>query len=135
MASINDVCKDIIDNIDGALGAAVVDVHSGLLLGSYHNVPYFTNSFLDSVAAAAVDMFRGRRVSNIEKRLGQIRDDDTRNAILEIQMTTSRTFHFMAIIPGKPDALAILITDKDVNLGLGWSGLRSALPELAQMCP
>lgn len=135
MASINDVCKDIIDSIDGALGAAVVDVHSGLLLGSYHNVPYFTNSFLDSVAAAAVDMFRGRRVSNIEKRLSQIRDDDTRNAILEIQLTTSRTYHFMAIIPGKPDALAILITDKDVNLGLGWSGLRSSLPELAQMCP
>jgi hypothetical protein len=135
MASINEVCRNIVDDVDDALGAAVVDLSTGLLLGSHHNITYFTNSFLDSVAAAAVDMFRGKGVTNIEKRLAQMSGSEVRNLIEEIQMTTPKTYHFMSIIPGKPNALAILITGRDANLGMGWSGLRSALPILSEMCP
>ena len=135
MASINDTCRSIVDNVDDALGAAVVDLNTGLLLGAHHNVPYFTNSYLDAVAAAAVDMFRGKGISNVEKRLTQTRGEEVKNSILEMQMTTPKTYHFMSIIPGKPNALAILITGKSANLGMGWSGLRGCLPELAEMCP
>lgn len=135
MATINEVCRNIVDDTDDALAAAVVDLSTGLLLGAYHNVPYFTNSFLDSVAAAAVDMFRGKGINNIEKRLAQSRGSELKNSIEEIQMTTTKTFHFMSVIPGKPNALAILITGRNANLGLGWSSLRGALPILAEMCP
>ena len=55
--------------------------------------------------------------------------------MLEIQMTTPKTYHFMAVIPGKPNALAILITGRSANLGMGWAGLRGALVELEPMCP
>ena len=135
MPSINDTCRSIVDNVDDALGAAVVDLNTGLLLGAHHNVPYFTNSYLDAVAAAAVDMFRGKGISNVEKRLTQTRGEEVKNSIQEMQMTTPKTYHFMSIIPGKPNALAILITGKDANLGMGWAGLRGSLPELAEMCP
>ncbi|NOZ54524.1 MAG: hypothetical protein GXP08_15565 [Gammaproteobacteria bacterium] len=135
MASINDVCRGIVDNVDDAIGTAVVDLSTGLLLGVHHNVPYFTTSYLDAVAAAAVDMFRGKGVSSVERRLSQTRGEEVTNSIQEIQMTTPKTFHFMSIIPGKPNALAILITGKKANLGMGWSGLRGALPDLAAMCP
>jgi hypothetical protein len=135
MASINDVCKSVVDNVDDALGTAVVDLNTGLLLGAHHNVPYFTTSYLDAVAAAAVDMFRGKGISGVEKRLAQTRGEEVKNSIQEVQMTTPKTYHFMSIIPGKPNALAILITGKKANLGMGWSGLRGALPDLAAMCP
>lgn len=135
MANINDVCKQIVEDIDDGIGAAVVDLNTGLMLGAYHNVPYFTNSYLDAVAAAAVDMFRGKGITNVEKRLAQTRGEEVKNSMQEIQMTTPKTFHFMVVVPGKPDALAILITGRRANLGMGWAGLRGALPDLAPMCP
>lgn len=135
MANINDVCKQIVEDIDDGIGAAVVDLNTGLMLGAYHNVPYFTNSYLDAVAAAAVDMFRGKGITNVEKRLAQTRGEEVKNSMQEIQMTTPKTFHFMVVVPGKPDALAILITGRRANLGMGWAGLRGALPDLVPMCP
>jgi len=49
-------------------------------------------------------------VSGVEKRLSQQRGQEVKNTMQEIQMTTEKTYHFMSIIPGKPDALAVLIT-------------------------
>lgn len=135
MASINEVCKGIVDNVEDALGAAVVDLNTGLLLGVHHNVPYFTTSYLDAVAAAAVEMFRGKGISGVEKRLSQTRGEEITNTMQEVQMTTPKTYHFMAIIPSKPNALAVLITGKKANLGMGWSGLRSAIGDLEPLCP
>ncbi|PIQ30274.1 MAG: hypothetical protein COW62_12975 [Zetaproteobacteria bacterium CG17_big_fil_post_rev_8_21_14_2_50_50_13] len=41
MSSINDVLKDLVNDVDGALACAVVDLESGLMLGAHHTVPYF----------------------------------------------------------------------------------------------
>lgn len=135
MATINEVCKSIVDSVDDAFAAGVVDLSTGLLLGVHHNVPYFTQSYLDAVAAAAVDMFRGKGISNVEKRLSQTRGMEVKDTLQEMQMTTPKTYHFMSVIPGKPNALAVLITGKNANLGMGWSGLRGAINDLAPMCP
>lgn len=135
MASIDDKCKEMVDNVDDALGAAVVDLNSGLLLGVHHIVPYFTQTYLDAVAAAAVDMFRGKTVSNVEKLLSEQRGDDASNSMQEVQMTTPKTYHFMAVLPDKPNALLVLITGRKANLGLGWSSVRNVAPEVSPLCP
>ena len=133
--NINDICADVVNNLPSALGCAVVDLQSGLLLGVHHNIPYFTQSYLDAVAAAAVDMFRGRTVTAVEDMLSNMRGTTKKSFINEVQMTTENTYHFMAIVPEKPDALVVLITDKKANLGMGWASVRAALPKLAPMCP
>ena len=79
-------------------------------------------------------MFRGRTVSTVETLLSQKRNQSASHSIKEIQMTTEGTFHFMAIVPENPDALAILITTKRTSLGMGWSAVRRALPEIAKFC-
>jgi len=135
MANINDVCKNIVDDTDDGIAAAVVDLSTGLMLGAHHNVPYFTASYLDAVAAAAVDMFRGKGVAGVEKRLAQTRGEEVSNSMMEIQMTTPKTYHFMAVLPAKPNALAILVTGKRANLGMGWACLRGAITDLEPMCP
>jgi hypothetical protein len=135
MPTINEVCQNIVEEVDDSLAAAVVDLDTGLLLGYYHTLPGFTDSYLDMVAAAAADMFRGKNVRQIEKQLSVLHDEEILNTIQEAQLTTSHTYHFMAIIPGKPNALAILITSKGANMGLGWAGLRSAITCLAPICP
>jgi len=133
--SLNDVLQGIVDDVDGALGAGVVDLNSGMLLGAKHSVPYFTQSFLDAVGATAVELFRGKNITAVYKMLGAQRGDDGVGTINEIQMTSDNTFHFMTVLPGKPDALLVLITGKKTNLGMGWSAVRNAMPTVAALCP
>ena len=132
--SIQEVCKNIYFEVQGAIAVAVVDLSTGLLLDVYHQVPHFDQTYIDAVSAAAVDMFRGRTVSTVETLLSQKRNQSASHSIKEIQMTTEGTFHFMAIVPENPDALAILITTKRTSLGMGWSAVRRALPEIAKFC-
>lgn len=135
MASLNDICKGIIDDVEGATGCAVVDLNNGLMLAVAHSVPYFTQTYLDAVAAAAVDMFRGKNVSSVEKLLSAQRGEQVEKTIQEVQMTTAGTYHFMSVIPEKPDNLVVLITTKKANLGMGWSALRKSLADIAPLCP
>ena len=135
MADLNSLCRDLVGDVSDALGAAVVDLSSGLLLAAHHNVPYFTQSYLDAVAAAAVDMFRGKTINTVEKLLAGQRGTEVKNSIKEVQMSTDHTYHFMSIVPGKENCLMVLITGRKANLGMGWSALRGALPEIAPMCP
>lgn len=132
---INEICAEIVGSVHSALGCGVVDLSSGLLLGVSHKVPYFTQSYLDIAAAAAVDMFRGRNVTAVEQMIANMRGKSENFMIEEIQMTSKNTYHFMAIIPEKPNAMVVLITNKKANLGMGWAAVRMALPKLAPLCP
>ncbi len=133
--SVNDIVKEVVANVDGALGCAVVDLNSGLIVGVYHTVPFFTQSYIDAVAATAVDMFRGDTVKTVEKLLELQRGEGLSDTIQEVQMTTDNTLHFMATVPNKPNALMVLITTKKTNIGMGWAALRSALKQVAPHCP
>jgi len=135
MASINDICKEVVGSVDGALGCGVVDLSTGLLLGVAHNVPYFTQSYLDAVAAAAVDMFRGKTISAVEQLLSSTRGQKVEHSLKEVQMSTDKTYHFMSIIKDKPNCLVVLITKTTTNLGMGWNALRSKIPAIAPLCP
>ncbi|MCF6323129.1 MAG: hypothetical protein L3J89_02195 [Gammaproteobacteria bacterium] len=135
MSSINDICGKILNDADGALGVAVVDLSTGLLLGAAHDVPYFTQTYIDAVASAAVEMFRGKGIKSVEKLISQQRGETLENSIKEVQMSTTNTFHYMSTVPGKPNALAVLITSNKTNLGMGWAALRGALPDLEPLCP
>ena len=131
---LDSVCQGLLNDVDDALGAAVVDLESGMILSVAHNIPYFTQSYIDAVAAAAVDMFRGRTVSNVERMLANQRGKTVRHTIKEVQMSTDKTFHFMAVIPNK-DSLLVLITGRKANLGMGWASVRRVLPSVEPLCP
>jgi len=135
MSSLNDELKKLVDDVDGALAAGVVDLNTGLALGMYHTIPYFTQSYVDAVAAAAVDFFRGKTTTAVEKMLAAQRGEEPSYHIKEIQMTTDSTYHFMAIVPDKPNALLIMVTKKSTNLGMGWTAVRQAMERIKPLCP
>lgn len=135
MSKLDSLLQDVVKDVDGALGCAIVDLESGLLLGVAHNVPYFTSSYLEAVAAAAVDMIRGKNVRAVESLLTNQRGKLVEKTIKEIQMTTDHTLHFMATLPEKPNALIILITNRKTNLGMGWAAVRKAMPLVVPLCP
>jgi len=133
---INNILKDIVNNVDGALGCGVVDLRTGILIGLHHTVPYFTQSYLDAVGAAAVDLFRGQNISEVYKLLAShTGSDDAVGRIREIQTTSTNTYHFMSTIPDSPNALLVLITGKKANIGMGWSTVRKAIGNIASFCP
>ncbi len=135
MADLNSITKGILEEVDGALACAVVDLSSGLLLSVVHGVPYFTQSFLDAVAAAAVDMFRGKNVRAVESLLSGQRGAPVEKLIEEILMATANTYHFMMLVPGKPDVMVLLVTNHKINPEMGWAALRRSAPELTALCP
>jgi hypothetical protein len=135
MSTINQVCEKVIGSVDDALGFAVVDLESGLLLGVGHKVPYFTQSYLDAVAAAAVDMFRGRTIRAVEDMLSSQRGVSSVRLVKEVQMTTDKTYHFMSVLPNKPNALVVLITGRRANLGMGWSAVRQSISQIEPLVP
>lgn len=132
---INLICKEILNSVEAALGCAVVDLRSGVVLGISHKIPYFTHSIIDRAAAAAMDMFRGNTVQSVEQMINDMRCTQEVHLIEEIQITTKNTYHFMAIVPERPNIILILTTNKKVNLGMGWSKVRVALPLIAPLCP
>lgn len=133
--SLQDTMDEMLKDVDGAVGAAVVDVESGLMLAAAHNVPYFTQSYLDAVAAAAVEMIRGKNISAVEELLSNQRGEEVTNSITEVQMSTAGTYHFMATGKEKKNILAVLITTRKANLGMGWAAMRSRLGKIEAESP
>ncbi|CAA0105438.1 Uncharacterised protein [BD1-7 clade bacterium] len=133
--SLQNQVNEMLRDVDGAVGAAVVDVDTGLMLAVAHSVPYFTQSYLDAVAAAAVEMIRGRNIRAVEDMLSSQRGEKVTNSISEIQMTTDGTFHFMATCKNKKNVLTVLITTRKANLGMGWAAVRSRLARIEEAAP
>lgn len=135
MQNLTSVLEGCLKNNKEALCVAVVDLESGLLIAVANNVPYFTETFLDAVAAASVDMFRGKTVSAVEKMLTGLRGSLVRDMIKEAQLTTDGTYHFMATAPASPNALVVLITTRRAEPAAGWAAVHGLLPSIAVLCP
>lgn len=134
MATITDVCRTIVEGTYGGLASAVVDINTGMLLGVYHQVPHFTSAYLDAIAAASVEMFRGRTVKRIEELLSRQRGTVVQDSFEEIFVASTGVFHFMTLVRNK-DAIVVLVTRKDASQGMGWAVLRNALIDITALLP
>ncbi len=134
MAATNDVCKSIQEKVDDCLAVGVVDLNTGMLLGVHHGVPYFTQAYLDAVAAAAVEMFRGKNVRRIEELLSQQRGETIKDSFEEIFISSPKVFHFMLTIKEK-SAVVVMVTKKTTNQGMGWAALRNNMGNIKATLP
>jgi hypothetical protein len=134
MASTTDVCKQVLDKVDDCVAVGVVDLNTGMLLGVHHSVPYFTQAYLDAVAAAAVEMFRGKNVRRVEELLAQQRGEPIKDSFEEIFISSPKVFHFMATIKEK-GAVVVMVTKKTVNQGMGWAALRNNMNAIKGTLP
>ena len=123
--------ESVLYEVDGALGCAVADLGSGALLGVAHHVPYFTHEYLEAVASAAAEMFRGQTVRHVEDLISANRGRPSERLIEEVQMTTRHTIHFMMVLPNHPEAVVVLITKRETSLGIGWSATRRSVLQIA----
>jgi hypothetical protein len=134
MPSTTDVCKSILEKVEDCVAVGVVDLNTGMLMGVHHTVPYFTQAYLDAVAAAAVEMFRGKNVRRVEELLAQQRGEPVKDSFEEIFISSPKVFHFMATIKEK-GAVVVMITKRTVNQGMGWAAIRSNLAGIRGTLP
>lgn len=131
MSKLEEICESVYNEVNGAIATAIVDLESGMPLAVYHRISHFNQDYVDLVSAAAVDMFRGRTVRQVEQQLTEQRNKSALHSIREVQMVTDGTLHFMITLPEYPHIVAILVTTKKTSLGMGWSSIRRAVPEIS----
>lgn len=134
MASVTEVCKTMVESVEDCLAVGVVDLSTGMMMGVHHTIPHFTQAYLDAVAAAAVEMFRGKNVRRIEELLSQQRGEDFQDAFEEVFVSTYKTFHFMTTVKEK-GAAVVMVTKKSANQGMGWAALRNNIAKIAESLP
>ncbi len=134
MASTNTVCKSVLEKIDDCVAVGVVDLNTGMLLGVHHAVPHFTQAYLDAVAAAAVEMFRGKNVRRVEELLSQQRGEPIKDSFEEIFVSSPKVYHFMVTIKDK-GAVVVMVTKKTVNQGMGWAAIRNNVSAIKGTLP
>ncbi|MBD3308889.1 hypothetical protein GF339_20920 [candidate division KSB3 bacterium] len=134
MANLNEICQNIVNDVQDALACGVVDLNTGMMMGVHHTVPYFTQSYLDAVAAAAVEMMRGRTVRRVEQLLAKQRGTEVKDVFEEIFISSKNVYHFMSLIREK-QSLVVLVTKKTTNQGMGWASLRASLDDIAVVLP
>lgn len=130
VSALDDVMESVVQEVDGALGCAVADLRTGDLLGVAHHVAYFTQEYLEAVAAAAVEMFRGHTVRHVEDLISAKRGVPSERLLEEMQMTTRHTIHFMMVLPNHQEAVVVLITNRETSLGMGWSATRRSVLDI-----
>ena len=127
---LNDVCRRVIEDAEGARGCVVVDLATGLPLG--HATREGDGEDVAFAAARlATQMFRGRLARQLAIELPTIHDGELREA----QVTTRGQHWFMVPVPGWDDCLAVSVTDAAVSVGLGWMALHQACDEIAAAAP
>lgn len=128
MASVNEVCNGIVNDVSDALACGVIDLNTGMFLGVHHVVPHFTQAYLDAVAAAAVEMLRGKTVRRVEELLSKQRGQEVAQTTNEIFMSSDNVFHFMTVIPER-ESVVVLVTKTTTNQGSGWAAIRNAIDD------
>lgn len=134
MASINDVCKHLVESTPDAVAANVVDLSSGMMLGG-HFLSDFTTDHFEAVSAAATSLYRGRETLRVEDLVKAQRGDTSGTHFMQdVQFSTTNLLHFVVKVPDR-EAVLCLVTKKPGNVGMGWSATRAAVPKVGPLIP
>ena len=130
---LSDLCQNIVVEIDGCLGCAVVDLDTGLPL-AMEVVPGspLNAQAMELISVAGVEHFRGKTVWQMELEMSGGTGVSQTAFVREIQTTTTDMHHYMSVVPGWESTLLILITAKAANLGMGWIAMRQALARVGE---
>ena len=128
---LQDICEEIMEDVDGAMGCALVDLGTGLPLAmTVTSDELLASGAMETLSAAGTDYFRGEVNHQLRTAMGG--DPGDEGFVEEIQTTTDESYHFMCVVPGNRQTVLLLITDKTANLGLGWVAVRRALRRIEE---
>lgn len=128
MSQMDDACGQLLQHVNGALLCAIVDLDSGIVVGM-HPGGAENRELGGVVATSAVRLVRGAVVGELVATLREAATDQASHSYLEeAQLTTPEHTLFCRTVGGGR-ALAVLVTSREVSVGMGWAQLKAALPE------
>ena len=133
--ALQDICEDVVQDTEGALGCLVVDLHTGLALACAHPPgDQLDEAEINTALRSSVDLFRGKLIDRFMRSLPSNRASAS-GFVHEVQITTASSYQFMAAIPGWDHGAVILFAEKDLTLGLGWMAVHQAQERFAEFRP
>ncbi len=124
---LQSVCRDVMDDVDGSLGCVLTDLETGLPLAAEYRAGTVMNAnTITLVSYVGIDLFRGKLVRNFERSLSRNREGSG-GFVREVQMTTTNTYQFMSSVPGWEQVVFILVTNRNVSLGMGLLAVHDAV--------
>ena len=128
---LQDICDDIMEDVDGALGCALVDLGTGLPLAmTVTSDELQASGAMETLAAAGTDYFGAKSTNSSRERWAAI--PVTKVSSRKSRRRRTRPTTSCASCPGTRQTVLLLITDKTTNLGLGWVAVRRALRRVEQ---
>lgn len=133
MRTLDDACQNVVRRVNGAVACGVVDLDSGFVIG-LHDSPGWGAEVHEALASAALELFRGARVTEFERSIRQLRGEEhgPEHYFNEVQLTSRDNFHFAMVLRGG-QAVLMLVTEKTTNVGMGWAQLRAAVTEVEEL--
>lgn len=130
---LQSVCLDVMDDMDGSLGCVLADLETGLpLAAEYRAGTVINENMITLVTHVGIDLFRGKLVRNFERSLSR-NHGSSEGFVREVQLTTRHTYQFMSAVPGWDHVIFILVTNRNVSLGMGLFAVHDAVRRLGEI--
>ena len=135
MPNLNDVCHQLVDGNPQILASAVVEQDSALLLGLAGESEHLSLEYFETVAAAAVNIYRGKNISTVEKMIADLRGVAPVSTVEEVQLVMDKNSIFITAIPDKPAILAFVMTENGIDINQVWQLLHKKLAAITAAAP
>ena len=133
MVELRSVCEDILEDVEGSLGCAAIDLQTGNTLAAVYRAGAVLDARgVDVISIAVAEMFHGKLIRQFHRAWSSGGAAPER-FVREVQMATANSYQFMSVVPGWDDCLLLLITDRSVSLGLGWMAVHQGLSRIAEL--
>ena len=127
-----EVCESLVHETDGVRACVVLDMETSLTLAQCLE-PGFANADVLQATRIAGGIFRGKLLRQFVRTLPG--DHDADGFVREAQVTTAGMHLFMSSLAKFPNALLVCVTEKSVNIGMGWMAVHQALDHLREDPP
>lgn len=135
MPNLNDICFQISQQNENITAAAVIEQNSALLLGLASETEDYSLDYFETIAAAAVNIFRGRNIKTVEKMIADMRGVPATSSIEEVQLVMQKNSVFISSIDSKPDILFFIMATKEADVDRVWTELRKNRIVVAEAAP
>ena len=127
-----EVCESLVQETDGVRACVVLDLQTSLTLAQCLERGFGNADVLQATRIAG-GIFRGKLLRQFVRTLPGDRGAD--GFVREAQVTTAGMHLFMASLAKFPNALLVCVTEKSVNIGMGWMAVHQALDHLREDPP
>ena len=127
-----EVCESLVQETDGVRACVVLDLETSLTLAQCLERGFGNAEVLQATRIAG-SIFRSKLLRQFVRTLPGDRGAD--GFVREAQVTTAGMHLFMSSLAKFPNALLVCVTEKSVNIGMGWMAVHQALDHLREDPP